>query len=554
MKCYCDIIMSNAISTDRIRHPLGPARRSACRRPASTLLPLLLALALPFHPVAAQTVETTLLDPDFEMASGGDVAAAPGHGYVAVWSRGMTETVAGGAVTLVPDRVMSVWLAPDGSPLTPSRALDQPDDDIGAPLAVASATPGGAVVALETTSGLETRRFRFDGSAPDPLQAVSSCDTGTDSAELVAAGQGYWLAWYESCGEAKLLVRRLGLSGAPEGPAVEIAEPGDRLHLRFGAAATPDGGFWVAWDQLTPGEEAPGRAIMARRYGPDGAPATEPVELRKFFPDRDELSTDLAALPDGGALVSWRDRTDRIFLRRIGADGVPAGPPTQASAATAVRELWPQVASSGLGVSAATWLRVTPGSAPSQCVLRLFDTVRPQTGEEVELDSSCSPADELVFGADGSLFVLTHEAVPLPSGAFVTLDYPRPRIVVLPASETAGPPGSGFVSQAVPGFRIWARIGGDEPTPRIGRPEASCLPETACVSGAIPGRSEVFVRMVGPKPNGYLWPTIVRFTTSTVEVWIEQLSTGELRYYRLEGATPGSSDLTGRFDRMGFMP
>ena len=68
------------------------------------------------------------------------------------------------------------------------------------------------------------------------------------------------------------------------------------------------------------------------------------------------------------------------------------------------------------------------------------------------------------------------------------------------------------------------------------------------------GRSEVFVRMVGPKPNGYLWPTIVRFTTSTVEVWIEQLSTGALRYYRLAGATPGSSDLTGGFDRMGFMP
>lgn len=60
--------------------------------------------------------------------------------------------------------------------------------------------------------------------------------------------------------------------------------------------------------------------------------------------------------------------------------------------------------------------------------------------------------------------------------------------------------------------------------------------------------------MVGPKPNGRLWPTLVKFTTSTVEVWIEQLSAGMVRYYRLEGATPGSSELPGLFDRGGFPP
>lgn len=86
------------------------------------------------------------------------------------------------------------------------------------------------------------------------------------------------------------------------------------------------------------------------------------------------------------------------------------------------------------------------------------------------------------------------------------------------------------------------------------RREAACIPETVCVSGALPGRSELFVRIVGPKPNGRLWPTLVRFSTSTIEVWIEQLGTGELRHYRLEGAAPGSSGLDGLFDRHGFEP
>lgn len=124
------------------------------------------------------------------------------------------------------------------------------------------------------------------------------------------------------------------------------------------------------------------------------------------------------------------------------------------------------------------------------------------------------------------------------------------------AEDLAPPPPEGdwLTSPEVPGFRVKARItapgGAEQPV----RSEAVCIPETLCISGAVPGRSEVFVRVVGPKPNGKLWPTLVRFTTSTVEVWIEQLASSELQYYRLEGASPGSSDLSGLFDRDGFTP
>jgi len=88
----------------------------------------------------------------------------------------------------------------------------------------------------------------------------------------------------------------------------------------------------------------------------------------------------------------------------------------------------------------------------------------------------------------------------------------------------------------------------------IGNKESDCIPETLCVSAALPGRSEVFVRVVGPKPNGYMWPTLVKFSTSKIEIWIQQLSTGLINYYLLEGASPGSSDLPGEFDREGFLP
>lgn len=127
--------------------------------------------------------------------------------------------------------------------------------------------------------------------------------------------------------------------------------------------------------------------------------------------------------------------------------------------------------------------------------------------------------------------------------------------VLRPEEPPPPPPGDSWLtSPEVPGFRAQVRISGSGGGAIPGRAEAACLPETLCVSGALPGRSEVFVRVVGPKPNGFLWPTLVKFSTSTVEVWIEQPATGEIRYYRLEGARPGHDELPGLFDRHGFEP
>ena len=109
------------------------------------------------------------------------------------------------------------------------------------------------------------------------------------------------------------------------------------------------------------------------------------------------------------------------------------------------------------------------------------------------------------------------------------------------ANDPAPPADLDWITDpAIDGFRIKVRIGQGVMAPPIeATREPACIPETVCVSGALPGRSEVFVRIVGPKPNGFLWPTLVKLTTSEVEVWIEQTSTGEVRYYTLARREPG---------------
>lgn len=117
------------------------------------------------------------------------------------------------------------------------------------------------------------------------------------------------------------------------------------------------------------------------------------------------------------------------------------------------------------------------------------------------------------------------------------------------------PPDGPWLSDAdLPGFRAKVRVSGGD-SPIAGTRVEPCITETLCVAGAIPGRAELFVRVVGPKPNGKLWPTLVRFSTSRIEVWIEQLGSGDVRYYDLAAASGDQLlELDGLADKAGFNP
>jgi hypothetical protein len=124
-----------------------------------------------------------------------------------------------------------------------------------------------------------------------------------------------------------------------------------------------------------------------------------------------------------------------------------------------------------------------------------------------------------------------------------------------PSRSAPAPTGDAatFTSDELPGYAFSVRIvanGVEQPA----QAEEDCLPETVCVSGALPGRSELFLRLIGPRPNGFLWVNLVRFTTSRVEVEIEQLGTGERKTYVLPQVPAGSDELSGRLDREAFSP
>lgn len=81
-----------------------------------------------------------------------------------------------------------------------------------------------------------------------------------------------------------------------------------------------------------------------------------------------------------------------------------------------------------------------------------------------------------------------------------------------------------------------------------------CINDTLCVSGAVAGRAELFIRVLGPRPNGYMWPSLTRFSPAQVEVWLEQISSGDINYYFLPMVPRENPNLAGVVDRTGFRP
>ena len=136
-------------------------------------------------------------------------------------------------------------------------------------------------------------------------------------------------------------------------------------------------------------------------------------------------------------------------------------------------------------------------------------------------------------------------------GAPLVADFDDIRLDDGAADDPPPPYGSWISSSGLPGFVAQVRITAGAP-PLQGSKEGDCIAETICASGALPGRPEVFVKVIGPRPNGFYWVQLIRFTPSQVEVWLRQQSSQQVNYYVL-GPTTGSV-LRGLEDREAFLP
>ena len=314
----------------------------------------------------------------------------------------------------------------------------------------------------------------------------------------------------------------------------------------------------VAWYGYT-GETRLGEGT-GRVLGHDLAPRSGEIQLNpERFDFSEQRHFSLVPAPGGGFLAAWTafegemDGSERgdiagaVRLQVFAADGSKIGPDRLANVVTAGHQDLHSAAVTGDGTVWLLWtdfgvITAAPLSEP-RTVARPFSLDGLPLGSEVEVvrDDRFSTA-QIAGGASAALVVWREEGRSY--AALLDED----------AGQEPPPDELALTSPELPGFRAWVRYSAAGGVSIWGTEEPLCIAETLCASGALPGRTEVLVRVVGPKPNGYLWPTLVKLSTSQVEVWLEQLSTGEVQFYLLPGASPGHDVLPGLFDRDGFRP
>jgi hypothetical protein len=120
--------------------------------------------------------------------------------------------------------------------------------------------------------------------------------------------------------------------------------------------------------------------------------------------------------------------------------------------------------------------------------------------------------------------------------------------------DCAASGGDGWLtSSEFPDFRFRVQFT-PETGPFYGAKESDCLPDTLCVSSELPGRTAVLLRIIGPRPNGYLWFQATRFPAQQVDIEVQQLSTGIVKTYRLDRLDRDDTQIPGRLDRTAFLP
>ena len=534
--------------------PLPLPRRSPWPPLALLVLAIAAASAVATAPPAGAATVLAEIGPFSTYA----VGHVPGGGYLVVWRDGPF------------DRLRLQRVSPAGFPVGPSKVVvELPEADSPALGTVAVSSTGDWAVLWTQPSGADQVGIGgafFDAQdhllghvvypdpIPDPAQVLT---TGGPSAVALPGG-GYAVAF------------GLGDVDPPEGDPLRPTHTRaylmrvDRSGNLVGEEVQVSAGsveFEGALDLATGGGRL---AVLVHSTPADGS--TSAIEVRLFDlalqplspaipvatatqPDR-IAAGDLVLGADGRFLVGWQQQDfdqARVWLRPYDAAGEVAGGTVAVEDEAPPGGFLPRLALTEQGVVWVSWLALeTPGDVPlNRIVARPFDLAAAPLAGPVVVDTLFGGPHTMTGGVAGALVAWRPENdSPTLVGA----------VVGRAAGAGTPPPELALTSADLPGFRVWARFTGASGATRWGTAVEPCLAEALCVAGALPARAELIVRVVGPRPNGFLWPILAPLTVSRVEVWIQQLDGGAVRYYVLPGSEPPSELLPGLFDRDGFLP
>jgi hypothetical protein len=252
------------------------------------------------------------------------------------------------------------------------------------------------------TQGIFARVHHANGEMRDEAFAVTKVGPTQAFEPSVSALRdgGFVIAWVGThvvSGNDQILTRVYDAEGAPLGDALPVSEIDSALKFGPSVTALSDGGFVVAWAELTD----MGRVeILVRTYGPESEP------LDTFIVAHGGTSPAVTGLKDGSFVIAWEQPeigdTNEIFVTRLDGAGSTWRAPFRVTETGSAST--PSVAALADGGFIVTWVE---SQATDQIWARVYDGAGQSLGEAFTVREA----------SDGLL--LMPSVAALPDGRFV---------------------------------------------------------------------------------------------------------------------------------------
>jgi Ca2+-binding RTX toxin-like protein len=263
-----------------------------------------------------------------------------------------------------------------------------------------------------------------DGT-PIGVELTLISGSGVQPAVTGLAGGGFVVTW-----DAGFAIRAqiFTAEGTAVAPAFSVSPAAGASSVdRVDVAALADGGFAISWhDSRTSGGDISGSGVHVRAYDPNGT--AYPETQVNVSTTGNQADTSIAALPEGGYIVTWTDRGNPsagdpwlVKARFLDSTGTPTSPEIVVNTTTTgVNSVESSVTVLANGNIAVAWYEGS--SAGSAHHIQIFDPAGEPVGTEITVSHGlsvvASAGPKIVSLADGGFAIAwTANTSPLSDGS-----------------------------------------------------------------------------------------------------------------------------------------
>jgi len=312
---------------------------------------------------------------------------------------GTAEVVASAATTAVVTQFNLIEGGPGNDPLTGTAATDRllghdgndtllglvGDDELDGGAGNDWLDGGAGNDSAVYSAGMNQYTFTFDPHGYLAVEAgAGSGEAGRDQINAVE--------------QLRFADGTITVNGSPGGEVlVNTTTANDQLSPSV--AALVDGGYVVSW--MSNGQDGSGWDIYAQRYAAGGAAVGDEVRVNSTTAN-DQLYPSVAALVDGGYVVSWMSYGQDgsgygIYAQRYGAGGAAVGDEVRVNSTTASDQSQPVISGLSDGGYVVSWMSDGQDGSGWGIYAQRYDAGGAAVGDEVRVngttfDSQYEPA------------------------------------------------------------------------------------------------------------------------------------------------------------------